>query len=116
MKPSHINEPIETFAANFLDTDVFEREIIGAYQNGTAERDLPADIGVAVSWVPAASGRLRDFSNIARDIPELDAAKCVGCMECVTQCPDTAIIAKVESPLDLLSTPRSETKKRKKPT
>lgn len=95
MKPSHIDEPLETFAANFLDTDVFEREVIGAYQNGTAERDLPADIGVAVSWVPAASGRLRDFSSIARDIPELDAAKCVGCMECVTECPDTAIIAKV---------------------
>ena len=28
----------------------------------------------------------------------------------------TGIIAKVESPLDLLSTPKSETKKRKKPT
>ncbi|GMQ90863.1 MAG: hypothetical protein BMS9Abin11_0168 [Gammaproteobacteria bacterium] len=86
---------IDAFVSDYIDPETFERDVIGAYGDGSAERELPADPGVAVSWVPAATGRLRDFSTLATDIPELDADKCVGCMECVTECPDTAIIAKV---------------------
>ena len=32
---------------------------------------------------------------IAPEIPEFIAANCVGCMDCVTECPDTAILGKV---------------------
>jgi len=86
---------IDAFVSDYIDIETFERDVISAYGDGSAERELPADPGAAVSWVPAATGRLRDFSTLATDIPELDADKCVGCMECVTECPDTAIIAKV---------------------
>jgi pyruvate ferredoxin oxidoreductase beta subunit len=51
--------------------------------------------------VPAATGALRDFSYIAPDIPEFIGENCVGCMECVTQCPDTAILGKVVEPATL---------------
>ena len=40
---------------------------------------LPADRAVALSWMPDGTGAARDFSGIAPDLPELDAAKCVGC-------------------------------------
>src|SRR3990172_11983357 len=85
----------EKFAADFIDQEIFEKEILGAYQDGSAEQCLPADRAVALSWMPPATSALRDFSTIAPDLPLLEAEKCVGCMECVTQCPDTAILAKV---------------------
>ncbi|MHB1516399.1 MAG: thiamine pyrophosphate-dependent enzyme [Acidiferrobacteraceae bacterium] len=47
--------------------------------------------------LPAGNAGARDFSSIARQLPELDASSCVGCMDCVTQCPDSAILAKVVS-------------------
>src|SRR5262249_45924235 len=40
----------------------------------------------------------RDFSYIAPDIPEFVSENCVGCMDCVTECPDTAILGKVVEP------------------
>ena len=52
----------------------------------------------ARSVVPAGTGALRDFSYIAPDIPEFLSNNCVGCMDCVTQCPDTAILGKVVEP------------------
>ncbi|MBK8051561.1 MAG: 4Fe-4S binding protein [Anaerolineales bacterium] len=80
----------------------FNERVIGAYNSG-ADDDLPADIGVARSLVPAGTGVLRDFSYIAPEIPAFDRNKCVGCMTCVTECPDTAILGKVVEPnvLDL---------------
>ena len=72
----------------------FNEQVIGAYQAGVGSRVLPADVGVARSLVPAGTGALRDFSYIAPDIPEYDPEKCVGCMSCVTECPDTAILGK----------------------
>jgi pyruvate/2-oxoacid:ferredoxin oxidoreductase beta subunit/Pyruvate/2-oxoacid:ferredoxin oxidoreductase delta subunit len=85
----------ENFSADFIDRETFEREVLGAYADGSAEKGLPADRAVGLSWIPAGTGAARDFSSIAPDLPLLDAGKCVGCMECVTQCPDTAIVAKV---------------------
>ncbi len=85
----------ESFIADFIDREAFEREVLRAYADGSAEACLPADRAAALSWVPPATGALRDFSTIAPDLPLLDAGKCVGCMECVIQCPDTAILAKV---------------------
>lgn len=85
-----------------LDTQDFCDRIICGYNDGTAEYGLDADISVAKSLVPAGTGAFRDFSYIAPDIPIFDANQCVGCMECVTECPDTAILAKAipESQLD----------------
>lgn len=72
----------------------FNRRVIGAYQESNASATLPADIGVARSLIPPGTGALRDFSYIAPEIPKFDAEKCVGCMTCVTECPDTAILGK----------------------
>ncbi|MBP8293313.1 MAG: hypothetical protein KAX65_11105, partial [Caldilineaceae bacterium] len=57
--------------------DDFNERVIGAYNAG-ADDDLPADIGVARSLVPAGTGVLRDFSYIAPQIPEYDQSRCVG--------------------------------------
>jgi pyruvate/2-oxoacid:ferredoxin oxidoreductase beta subunit/ferredoxin len=97
--------PMETYEATFADShlidldldkyvDDFNRRVIGAYQDGNGSATLPADLGVARSLIPAGTGALRDFSYIAPEIPEFDFEKCVGCMSCVTQCPDTAILGK----------------------
>jgi pyruvate ferredoxin oxidoreductase beta subunit len=80
-----------------LDVDVsdFKERIVTGYNCGVGEKELDADLSVATSWIPAGTGLLRDFSYIAPELPQFDAAKCVGCMECVTECPDTAILAKI---------------------
>ena len=80
---------------NILDVETFNDLIVGAYNDGSAELELEADIAVARSLIPAGTGSLRDFSYIAPDIPLLDPDACVGCMDCVTECPDTAILGKV---------------------
>jgi pyruvate ferredoxin oxidoreductase beta subunit len=81
--------------ASVLDVADFHERIVGAYNEGTADATLPADLALARSLIPAGTGAARDFSYIAPDIPHYDASHCVGCMACVTQCPDTAILAKV---------------------
>ncbi len=76
----------------FLDIGDFNERIIGAYNDGSAEMGLEADVQVARSLVPAGTGVFRDFSYIAPDLPDFYNDKCVGCMDCVTDCPDTAIL------------------------
>ena len=44
---------------------------------------------------------MRDFSYVAPEIPEYIRENCTGCMDCVTECPDTAILGKVISEPDL---------------
>jgi len=78
-----------------LDVDDFNERIIRSYEDGTAEEHLPADLSVARSIIPAGTATLRDFSYIAPDIPEYKPSNCTGCMDCVTLCPDTAILGKV---------------------
>jgi len=78
----------------------FNERVIGAY-NTAADNELPADLGVARSLVPAGTGAFRDFSYIAPEIPEFNHNNCVGCMTCVTECPDTAILGKVVEPATL---------------
>jgi pyruvate/2-oxoacid:ferredoxin oxidoreductase beta subunit/Pyruvate/2-oxoacid:ferredoxin oxidoreductase delta subunit len=82
---------------NFFNVEEFESRIVGAYNEGHAPSSLPADEVHARSIIGPGSGRLRDFSYIAQEIPEFIADKCVGCMDCVTMCPDTAILGKVVS-------------------
>src|SRR5215467_5321200 len=60
-----------------------------------------ADLSLARSLVPAGTATLRDFSNIAPEIPVYLPENCTGCMDCVTECPDTAILGKVLSEAEL---------------
>src|ERR1043166_3843859 len=80
-----------------LDVRDFNERIIRGYEEGYGEKELPADLSLARSLVPAGTATLRDFSYIAPDIPEYLADHCTGCMDCVTLCPDTAILGKVLS-------------------
>src|SRR3989338_9264837 len=83
-----------------LDLDVeayvadFNERVIGVYAAGTGSQTLPADVGIARSLIPPGTAALRDFSYIAVEIPQFLSDKCVGCMGCVTECPDTAILGK----------------------
>jgi len=88
-------------AFDILDVEDFNNRIVGAYNNGTAEIGLNAEISTARSIIPAGTASLRDFSYIAPDIPKFNSDNCVACMECVTQCPDTAILAKAIPETDL---------------
>ncbi|MDP6725979.1 MAG: thiamine pyrophosphate-dependent enzyme [Candidatus Marinimicrobia bacterium] len=87
-------ETKRTTAHDILNIEDFNERIIGAYNDGTAEESLPADESTARSLIPAGTAAMRDFSYIAPDIPEFISDNCVACMECVTQCPDTAILGK----------------------
>jgi pyruvate ferredoxin oxidoreductase beta subunit len=86
-------------APPLLDMDAyveeFGRSVVPAYRRGVADRELPADAGLARSVIPPGTAATRDFSHLAPRIPELIAERCVGCMACVNACPDTAILATV---------------------
>ena len=77
--------------ADYIDD--FNRNVIDAYRRGVADVDLPADRGVARSLIAPATAGVRDFSTLSPLIPQLTAEKCVGCMACVSACPDSAIMA-----------------------
>src|ERR1700679_3289750 len=84
-----------------LDVDDFNERIIRGYEEGYGEKELPAALSLARPLVPAGTATLRDFSNISPEIPEYIAENCTGCMDCVTECPDTAILGKVLSEEEL---------------
>jgi pyruvate/2-oxoacid:ferredoxin oxidoreductase beta subunit/NAD-dependent dihydropyrimidine dehydrogenase PreA subunit len=86
-----------------LDVQDFNERIIRGYEEGHGEKELPADLSVARSLVPAGTATLRDFSYVAPEIPEYIPGNCTGCMDCVTECPDTAILGKVLAEPDLES-------------
>jgi ferredoxin len=88
----------EDIRLHVVDIEDFNERVVGAYNKGTAEKGLEADDQLARSVIPAGTGVLRDFSYIAPDIPEFIGENCVGCMDCVTQCPDTAILGKAAEP------------------
>ena len=96
--PVSFEARLEDYRLNVVDVADFNDRVVGAYNNGTAEKGLAADDQVARSVIPAGTGALRDFSYIAPDIPEFIGANCVGCMDCVTECPDTAILGKAVEP------------------
>lgn len=72
--------------------DAFSASVIPAYRRGVADRELPADSGVARSLIPPGTAASRDFSGLAPRIPDFIREACVGCMTCVNACPDTAIL------------------------
>ncbi|MBA4179443.1 MAG: thiamine pyrophosphate-binding protein [Anaerolinea sp.] len=85
-----------------LDVEDFRSRILPAYASGRASRDLEADDALGRSLVPPGTGALRDFSHLAAEVPLFIADKCIGCMECVNACPDTAILGKA-LPEDVLN-------------
>src|SRR5262245_12860305 len=92
-----VDAPYKLVSLPVLNVNDFNDRVIRAYEEGTAEKGLPADLAVARSLIPAGTATLRDFSYIAPDIPEYIPNNCTGCMDCVTLCPDTAILGKVLS-------------------
>ena len=84
-----------------IDVDDFNERVIRGYEDGSGDKQLPADVSVARSLVPAGTAVLRDFSYVAPEIPEYLPGNCTGCMDCVTECPDTAILGKVLAEPDL---------------
>ncbi len=84
-----------------LDVHDFNERVIRGYEEGHGEKELPADLSVARSLVPAGTATLRDFSYVSPEIPTYIPDNCTGCMDCVTQCPDTAILGKVIAEPDL---------------
>ncbi len=83
------------FEAAVVDAHDFFERVVQEYNEGPGPESLEADVGVARSVIPAGTGAYRDFSYIAPEIPEYIQENCTGCMSCVTQCPDTAILGKV---------------------
>src|SRR6516164_8494055 len=90
-----VDSPYKPVSLPVLDVLDFNERIIRGYEEGYGEKDLPADLSLARSLVPAGTATLRDFSNIAPEIPVYITENCTGCMDCVTECPDTAILGKV---------------------
>lgn len=89
------DSPYKEVQLPILNATDFNDTVIRSYEDGVAAKDLPADLEVARSLIPAGTATLRDFSYVAPEIPEFITANCTGCMDCVTQCPDTAILGKV---------------------
>jgi pyruvate ferredoxin oxidoreductase beta subunit len=96
-----VDHDYRTVSLPVLDVHDFNDRIIRSYEEGVGDRDLPADLTVARSLIPAGTATLRDFSYVAPEIPEYIRENCTGCMDCVTQCPDTAILGKVIAESDL---------------
>src|SRR6184192_4497839 len=92
--PAHLPRTAE----EVVDSKNFFDRVLPLYEKGVGDIELEADLDTARSVVPAGSGAPRDFSFIAPEIPEFIAENCVGCMDCVTECPDTAILGKVAEP------------------
>jgi len=78
----------------------FHERVVGAYCSGVPE-ELEADAYAARGLVPAFTALERSYRHIATELPKFSFAACVGCMECVNQCPDTAILARVVEPAEL---------------
>ena len=91
------NRNLNAHDESFFNLDEFKSRIVGSYNEGHAPSSLPADEVHARSIIGPASAKMRDFSYISTEIPEFIPDNCVGCMECVTMCPDTAILGKVVS-------------------
>src|SRR6185503_4250711 len=73
----------------------FTDDVIDGYRRGVADAEHAADAGLARSIIPPGTAATRDFSHLAPRIPEFRADACVGCMACVSACPDAALIARV---------------------
>lgn len=83
------------YDVDIVDVEAFFERVIEGYNEGWGDSQLPADIQLARSIMPAGTAAKRDFSFLAPEIPLYKSENCVGCMSCVIECPDTAILGKV---------------------
>jgi pyruvate/2-oxoacid:ferredoxin oxidoreductase beta subunit/NAD-dependent dihydropyrimidine dehydrogenase PreA subunit len=83
------------YQPDVVDVDAFFERVIEGYNEGWGDSQLPADTQLARSIMPAGTAAKRDFSFLAPEIPLYKSENCVGCMSCVIECPDTAILGKV---------------------
>ncbi len=90
-----VDQPYREVQLPVLNVKEFNETVIRSYEEGTGEKGLPADLPIARSLIPAGTATLRDFSYVAPEIPDYIRENCTGCMDCVTECPDTAILGKV---------------------
>jgi pyruvate-ferredoxin/flavodoxin oxidoreductase len=67
-----------------------------------AGEDPLADPFVAMSAMPAATGAIRDMTQVRMEVPRFIAEKCTGCSHCWVQCPDSAIPALVNTVEEVL--------------
>ncbi len=84
----------EAYSGFDVDTEQFAKTVLAAYQDGHGS-EQPADDASARSLIPPGTGMYRDFSYVANELPHFMPEDCVACMDCVTACPDTAILGKV---------------------
>ncbi|MDO8502542.1 MAG: 2-oxoacid:acceptor oxidoreductase family protein [Gemmatimonadaceae bacterium] len=56
-----------------------------------AGQDGIADPFAALSAIPAATGAVRDMTDVRMEVPLFHPDKCTGCSQCWVQCPDSAI-------------------------
>lgn len=83
------------------DASRFYGQVCSVYRHG---EEPIADPFAAVSAIPGATGVFRDMTGIRFEVPKFDPAKCTGCGQCWTQCPDSAIPGLVTEIEDLLVT------------
>ncbi|HLD74740.1 MAG TPA: thiamine pyrophosphate-dependent enzyme [Bdellovibrionota bacterium] len=91
-----------------LEKNKFIENVVCPYNAQTASEGLPADEALARSLVPPGTAELRDFSYVSSELPIFISDKCVGCMACVIECPDTALLAKVVKEKDLSACPTEQ--------
>ncbi len=78
-----------------LDMSDFKEKVLNHYLNGTDDQNVDADELLARSILPPGTAQARNFSSVAFEYPAYNASQCVACMECVVECPDAAIYARV---------------------
>jgi hypothetical protein len=64
-----VDHEYRTVSLPVLDVHDFNDRIIRAYEEGVGDNELPADLSVARSLIPAGTATLRDFSYVAPEIP-----------------------------------------------
>jgi pyruvate ferredoxin oxidoreductase beta subunit len=83
------------WSKDYIDVAGFFDRVLAGYEDGTGPAELEADRDTARSLIPIGTAAYRDFSYLAPEIPLFNHENCVGCMTCVNECPDTAILGKV---------------------
>ncbi|MBI2157243.1 MAG: 2-oxoacid:acceptor oxidoreductase family protein, partial [Candidatus Rokubacteria bacterium] len=89
----------ERAQAGMVNPGRFWEQVGFLYATG---QDGIADPFAATSALPAATSTIRDMTDVRMEVPEFVPAKCTGCGQCWTQCPDTAIPGVVNSVEEVL--------------
>jgi pyruvate-ferredoxin/flavodoxin oxidoreductase len=89
-------------AAGFLDREYYDDVVASHFRDGSVA-EAPVIPGTGL-FMPAGSAAWKDKGLFRLNVPEFDADKCTGCMECSLVCPDAAIPNTVHEIHDLLLT------------